>query len=192
MALHSPYYVLDYQLRAMHANATKILFPVLLAALAAGCARLPYDRTTETSVAGAAAGAAAGAVLAGDEDEVLGAVIGGLLGAAGGYVIGAETGWFGNGNDEEFDQTVNDALADPATAEDVYGSDDADLNNDGLVTQDEIIALSNAGLSEAQVINRLQATDQRFYVNYEQRQELIEAGVDPDVVYELEEINRPT
>lgn len=174
----------------MQIRLTTVLLAVLATAVLAGCARLPYDRTTETSVAGAAAGAAAGAVLAGDDDQVLGAVIGGLLGAAGGYVIGSQTSWFGDGNEQAFDQAVNEARSDPATVEDVYGSYDADLNDDGLVTRDELIALSNAGLDADEIIDRLQATNQVFYVTYDQRQELIEAGVPPEVVYELEEINR--
>lgn len=163
---------------------------VLAAAILVGCARLPYQRTTETSVAGAAAGAAVGAVLAGDDDQMLGALLGGVLGAATGYVIGAETGWFGEGNEKAFDQTVNRARNDPATVEDVSGSYDADLNNDGLVTQDELIALSHAGLSADEIIDRLEATNQVFHVNAAQRQSLLEAGVDPQVVYELEEINQ--
>lgn len=169
---------------------TKWMTPLLAATLLAGCARLPYQRTTETGAAGAAVGAAAGALLAEDDDQVLGAILGGVLGATAGYVIGAETGWFGDGRQQDFDRAVNRARRNPATVEDVYESSDADLNNDGLVTRDELIALSNAGLGPDEVIDRLEATNQIFYLGYEQRQALLDAGVNPQVVYELEELNR--
>lgn len=174
----------------MYLDSTKAIAAVMVAAFLVGCAQLPYDRTTQTTVAGGAAGAAAGAILAGDDDEAMGAVLGGILGAAAGYVIGARTDWFGDGREDELNRAVNDARNDPATVEDVYGSYDADLNDDGLVTQDELIALSNAGLSPDEIIDRLQATNQVFYVSDAQRQELLAAGVSPQVVYELEEINR--
>lgn len=172
----------------MHSNVTKPLLAAMLAVTLAGCAQLPYDRTTEASAGGAAAGAALGAIVA--DNELLGAVLGGLAGGAAGYVIGAKTDWFGNGNEKELNQTVDEARNDPATVQDVYASDDADLNNDGLVTRDELIALSKSDLSEAEVINRLQATDQVFHVTDAQRESLIEDGVDPDVAYKLNEINR--
>lgn len=167
-----------------------IVFAFVVAAILAGCARLPYQRTTETSVAGAAVGATAGAVLADDDDEMLGAILGGLVGAAAGYVIGAETHWFGDGDEMRFDQTVHQAMNNPTTVDDVYDSYDADLNNDGLVTKDELVALSNSGLSTDEVIDRLQATDQVFHITHQQRESLLQAGVSPQVVYELEEINQ--
>lgn len=174
----------------MYLDPRKFAITLLAAAVLAGCARLPAEPTTGTTAAGAVAGAAAGAVLASEEDKLLGAVLGSLAGAVAGYVVGANTSWFAQGNEEEFNQTVTNAWNDPATVQDVYGSYDADLNNDGLVTRDELIALSNAGLSAAEIIDRLQATNQVFYVTQQQRQELLAAGVPAQVVYELEEINR--
>lgn len=174
----------------MSSHLTKLTIAPAVALALAGCASLPYSPKTGTTVAGAAVGAALGAEMAEDEDEKLGAVVGAVLGAAAGYVIGAKTSWFAQGNEKAFDRAVNNALANPATVEDVYGSYDADLNNDGLVTQDELIALAHAGLSANEIINRLQATNQIFYLTYEQRQSLLEAGVPPEVVYRLEEINQ--
>lgn len=174
----------------MRIDLNTTIVALLAAAVLAGCAQLPYDRTTQTSVGGAAAGAAAGAVLAGDDDEALGALLGGVLGAAAGYVIGAKTDWFGDGNEQALNDTVGRAQSNPATVDDVYGSYDADLNDDGLVTKDELIALSNAGLSSDEIIDRLEATNQVFSVSDAQRQDLLAAGVDPQVVYELNEINQ--
>lgn len=175
----------------MRTHWNKILIIVLAATVVAGCSQLPYERTTQTSVAGAAAGATAGAVLAGDDDQVLGAALGGVLGAAAGYVIGARTDWFGdNAHEQALNDAVGQAQTNPATVADVYNSYDADLNDDGLVTQDELIAMSNAGLSADEIIDRLQATNQVFSVNRQQRQALLDAGVSPQVVYELDEINQ--
>lgn len=167
----------------------KVLVALLAAVLLAGCAQLPYDTTTETTVGGAAVGAAAGAVLAGEDDTLLGVLLGGLAGAAAGHVIGARTDWFEQGNEDEFNDTLDDAVGESITAEDVYDSADADLNNDGLVTTEELVAMSRV-LDEDDVIDRLQATDQVFHVTPAQRESLIDAGVDPDVVYQLEDINR--
>lgn len=174
----------------MSSHMTKSTIALAAALTLAGCASLPYSPKTGTTVGGAAIGAAVGATVAGDEDEKMGAVLGAVLGAAAGYVIGAKTSWFAQGNERAFDQAVNAARNDPATVEDVYGSYGADLNNDGLVTQDELIALAHAGLSSDEIIDRLQATNQVFYLTYEQRQSLLEAGVPPEVVYRLEEINQ--
>lgn len=161
-----------------------------LTAAVAGCARMPYDRTTQTTVGGAVAGAAIGAILADEDNALLGAVLGGLAGAAAGHVIGARTSWFGEGNEQAFNRTATQAMNESVSVEDVYGSSDADLNNDGLVTQEELITLSNAGLTADEMINRLQATNQVFHVTRQQRQSLLAAGVPSRVVYSLEEINR--
>ena len=74
----------------------KLLLPLAASAmLAAGCATVE-DRYNESSsaergaVGGALAGAAAGAILAGDGDDLEGALIGAGVGAAGGYILGNE------------------------------------------------------------------------------------------------------
>lgn len=173
----------------MYAGSWKILIGLVTAAILAGCAQLPYSTTTETTAGGAAIGAAVGAVLAEEDDTLLGVLLGGLAGAAAGHVIGARTDWFAEGNEQELSNVANDTLNDSITAADVYGSSDADLNNDGLVTQEELIAMADV-LGQSAVIDRLQATNQIFHVTPAQRQSLIQAGVDPDVVYRLEDINR--
>lgn len=77
----------------MHTDIKKTLFVsflLLAVAMLAGCARLPYDRSTETAAAGALAGAAAGAELS-EGNDASEAIIGGALGAAAGYAIGEHT-----------------------------------------------------------------------------------------------------
>lgn len=153
------------------------------------CERLPVGAGAQ----GAVVGGVAGAVI-GDEvgDGLWGSLLGGALGAAGGYLIGANVEeWFGGEpNRDEAIAAVNEAQADPATAEDVYASATADLNGDGFVTMDELLAMENAGLGDEEILNRLRATDQVYVLSPEQKDYLINAGMSPSVVYQLEEINR--
>ena len=60
---------------------------VLTVALAAGCNSA--SKTTWGTGIGAATGAAAGALVAGDDDRLAGALIGGAVGAGTGYLIGS-------------------------------------------------------------------------------------------------------
>lgn len=62
----------------------KFLLILPLTALVAGCQTTPQQNT----LAGAAAGAALGSVVAGDDNRLEGAVIGGIAGAAAGSLIG--------------------------------------------------------------------------------------------------------
>lgn len=196
----------------MHCSNTQLAVSaktVSVSALAAlaltACANLPYSPQTEASVAGAAAGALAGGVLAGEEDETLGAVLGALAGAGAGYVLSSETNWFTDDVPEDNDHhhhsssdhspsSFFDHLAytrvHPATIASVYTDDDADLNGDGMVTTDELVAMAHSELSQDQIIARLNATDQVFFVTARQRQRLLAYGVGADVVAELEELNR--
>jgi hypothetical protein len=66
----------------------------------------------------------------------------------------------------------------------------ADLNADGFVTFDEIVAMDRAGLDDAKMIQRLRATGQVFDVTPAQRDALTEAGVSPVVVAEMPRINQ--
>lgn len=69
-------------------------------------------------------------------------------------------------------------------------SSTADLNGDGFVTMDEVIAMEEAGLNNERMIDRLEATEQVFVLNAEQEDRLIEAGVSPKVVAAMETINQ--
>jgi hypothetical protein len=156
-----------------------------------GCQNLPYSDEQQGAVAGGAVGAILGSAIA--ENEVFGALLGGALGAAGGYLIGAnKEKLLGEDADrEEAREAVVEARRDPATAEDVAGSSTADLNRDGFVTMDEVVAMEEAGLSDEQMIDRLAATGQVFALNSEQEDRLIEAGVSEEVVVAMETLNQP-
>lgn len=167
-------------------NVLKSAAAILLAGALVGCENLPGGRREQGAVIGGVSGAAAGAVLGGQEHRALGAVLGGALGAAGGYVIAANTGQ----NREEAVRAAERAQADPATAEDALNSRTADLNSDGFVTLDEVVAMERANLSDEEILARMRATNQIFDLTPEQKEYLRERGVSPTVVAEMNEINQ--
>jgi hypothetical protein len=177
-------------------------FPTVLALIAliglttapmSGCEDLPGSRTEQSTVIGGATGAVLGAVIA-KENRLIGALIGGLLGAGGGYLIGAKTDWFKDDDKDdarnEARDAVNKAQTDPATVEEARDARTADINDDGFVTLDEVIALERADFSDNQIITRLERTNQVFDLNDQQREILRDNGVSQKVIDRMLEINR--
>ena len=172
--------------------------PTTLAALSlsmslplASCESLPGSRTQQSTAIGAAAGAAAGAAIAGEGNRIVGALIGAAIGGAGGYLLGAKTDWFDRDDgDDHAVAAVEQARRNPATAADVRRASTADLNSDGFVTFDEVVAMEEAGLSDTEMLARLRATDQVFDLTAAQRNALLDAGVSPTVVAEMPRINQ--
>ncbi len=172
---------------------TRTLTTILLAAAAfwlSACQSLPGTRTQQTTGAGTAIGAAVGASAA--DNDLVGALLGGAAGAAGGYLIGARTDWFGNKPDSHAaaQQAVQNARMNPATVADVRNADTADLNGDGFVTMDELIAMHDAGLNRHEIVDRLQATNQVFELSDAQKQRLIDAGLSRRLVAQVQNVNR--
>ena len=125
---------------------------------------LPTDQAAAISGIGAEL-AAAGAVT-GETGHPVSMLLGGSLGIGGGYVIGLRP--------EKLDEQARDihreealrandcAERNPAGVEDVVVSPSADVNADGFVTVDEIIAMERAGLSDKEEIARLKTSGQVF------------------------------
>lgn len=156
-----------------------------------GCENLPGGEREQGAVLGGAGGAATGAVIAGEDNRLTGALIGGLLGAGGGYLIGREM------EDDEVDveeaRAANaEAQTDPAAPEDALEARTADLNGDGFVTLDEVVAMADAGLTNEQMIDRLEATGQVFVLTESQKQFLWERGVDREVISAMGRMNQQT
>jgi hypothetical protein len=153
------------------------------------CQQLPGTRTQQAMAIGGATGAALGYAL-NQENRVLGALVGGALGAGGGWVIGARTSWF---EDPSARSAAEDAIRDsqrsPVDARDVANARTADLNDNGFVTFDEMVAMDRAGLSDDEMLRRLRATGQVFDLTSEQERALLDAGVSPTVVREMKYIN---
>ena len=152
-----------------------------------GCEDLPGDEKTQGAVIGGLGGAVAGAALGGDDNRLLGALIGGALGAGGGYLIGSQL----DKADDEDDARSADRKAreNPVTADQARRADTADVNNDGYVTLDEVVALEKAGLSDEDIIRKLEKTDQFFELTNEQEDYLAARGVSQRVIDRMEEIN---
>jgi hypothetical protein len=155
-----------------------------------GCEQLPGTRKQQGAAIGGAGGAVAGAVIGGERHRWLGALIGGALGATGGYLIGAQTEKV-NSNDRDAALEANRrAETRPATAEEAAAATTADVNKDGFVTLDEVVAMERANLSDDEIISRLDATDQIFELTPEQQRYLLDRGVSRRVVDRLPEVNR--
>ena len=173
----------------LKANFIKWLATLPVIAMLVGCQEAPGTRKQQGAVIGGAAGAAVGAAVA-KEHRALGAILGGLLGAGGGYVIAAKTDKVENNDTAGAAKATRKAQENPATAADAQKAMTADLNLDGFVTMDEVVAMKQAGFSDQQMIDRLRATDQVFELTAEQQQYLINHGVSQNVVAQMQAVNR--
>ena len=157
-----------------------------------GCSSLPGQPSTQGAVIGGLGGAAAGAVIGGKEHQVLGALIGGALGAGGGYVIGANSDKITGKDHSGAQQATQSAQTQPATAQQARTATTADLNSDGFVTLDEVVAMHQAGISDSEMLRRLQITGQVFELTAEQQKYLIDRGVSSNVVTQMQNLNKET
>ena len=149
----------------------------------AGCSSAPGSGKQQGAVIGGATGAAVGASVT--KNRALGAVIGGAVGAAGGYVVGGKTG--------HLDKDKNgNPTPPPDSVEHRATGATADANNDGFVTLDEIVAMEKDGITDDEMVRRMQATGLTFDLNEEQKKFLTERGVSLYVIDRLPELNRGT
>lgn len=152
----------------------------------AGCENGVGGKQTQGAVIGGLGGAAAGGLIGGD-NALLGALVGGALGAGGGWLIGSELEKADDSDDARTADTR--ARENPVTAEQARAARTADVNQDGYVTLDEVVAMDKAGLTDEQMINRLEATGQFFELNREQENHLRDQGVSSSVVAAMRTIN---
>jgi hypothetical protein len=154
-----------------------------------GCENLPGDKKTQGAVIGGAGGALAGAAI-GKNNRLVGGLIGGALGAGGGYLIGSAM----NKNDERHrDEAIQASDRDrdnPPTVREVERARTADLNDDGYVTLNEVVAMQKAGLSRNDMTRRLEDTGQVFQLSNEQENYLRDRGVDDDVIRAMRSMNQ--
>ncbi len=169
---------------------TAVIAALTLAPLA-GCDSLPGNKKTQGAVIGGVGGAAAGALVA-KNNRLIGGLIGGALGAGGGYLIGAHLDKTDPKNRDEAVQAARDAETHPAQASDVKNSDTADLNNDGYVTMDEVVAMKDAHLSDSEMIRRLDKTNQVFELTDQQENYLRDHGIDNRVITAMLDMNHDT
>jgi hypothetical protein len=153
-----------------------------------GCSNLPGNSQQQGAVIGGASGAAIGAAAA--HNHALGAIIGGAVGAAGGYVVGANKDKILGKDSQSASEAERNAQQTPATVEQARTAPTADINNDGYVTLDEVIAMRQAGLTDQQMVDKLRATRQVFQLTEDQRRYLLERGVSQYVVDQMASLNQ--
>jgi hypothetical protein len=169
-------------------NRTTAVVGLGIIAVVGGCENLPGSEREQGAVGGGVAGAVIGASVA--DKPLLGGLIGGAVGAAGGYLIGANWDKI-TGNDKEgAEEAVQNAQRDPASAQDARNARTADINNDGFVTIDEVTAMQDAGFSDEEMIDRLEATGQVFDLSQQNMNELRTKGVSQRVVNAMRTMNR--
>lgn len=153
-----------------------------------GCENLPGTKGQQGAVAGGVTGAAVGAAVA--HNRVLGALIGGAIGAGGGYLIGANVNKI-TGRDREAAERANtQAQTNPVTAEQAARATTADVNGDGFVTLDEVIAMKRANVPDDEMLRRMRASGQVFELTPEQQQTLLNNGVSQYVISQMATVNR--
>jgi hypothetical protein len=153
-----------------------------------GCSNLPGNPKQQGAVIGGASGAAVGAAVT--SNHALGAIIGGAVGAAGGYVVGANKDRIFAKDKDAADDAARKSQEAPATAEQAREATTADINSDGFVTLDEVVALKQAGLTDTQIIDKLRATNQLFELTEEQKRYLLDRGVSQTVVDQMLTLNQ--
>jgi len=172
----------------------KSIVTLLISSLAlaplAGCENLPGNKKEQGAVIGGVGGAVAGGALA-KNNRLLGALIGGALGAGGGYLIGSSLDKSDpSKNREDAVRADRRARDNPATASDACNARTADINGDGYVTMDEVVAMGKAGLSDDEMITRLERTGQFFELTSDQERYLTDHGVSRRVVTAMRDINQ--
>ena len=154
-----------------------------------GCENLPGTPGQQGAAMGGVGGAVAGAALGGHH-RLLGALVGGAVGAGGGYLIGANKDRITGHDTEGAQRAMQRAQTTPATPEQARVAPTADLNGDGFVTMDEVVAMKQAGLPDEVILQKLRATGQVFELGPDQQQFLLNNGVSRYVVDQMPEINR--
>lgn len=170
----------------------KKILPLLVAGSLAlapftGCEQLPGDEETQGAVIGGVGGALAGGLLGGKDNRLIGVLLGGALGAGGGWLIGSQ---LEKADDKDGARRSSDRGRDnPVSAEEARDAKTADVNDDGYVTLDEVIALEKAGLSDSEIIKRLEDTNQFFELTSAQEDHLRDRGVSNRVVTSMRDMN---
>jgi hypothetical protein len=171
-----------------------------LTLLLAGCETFPTADSAEEQQQAAAEEAnraiTAEARVAGstNDSHAISDLIGGSLGAGGGFLVGIPAQ---NTKPADPAKFRNDAIAasrraerDPAKAEVVDTTDAADLNGDGFITVDEVVAMRQAHLSDREVLDRLRHTDATFQITAFQETYLRDRGVGATVIQGMREMSR--
>lgn len=143
--------------------------------LSCGCAFIHYDKGAGPN---ADTDQQPAAVTANPEQSALATLASQSGGPGGGWIIAASRQNIDQHSLGSAQQADRQAQQRPAGTGDVERSDNADLNADGFVTLDEILALKRAGLTSEQLISRIQRTPEVFSLTRQQQQYLHDRGID--------------
>jgi hypothetical protein len=171
-------------------NLSNTILAVLSAISLAGCSSVHEGQGTQGAVVTGKGGAAAIAPAPAEHRRLLGSLQD--IGTAGTYIVGASSDRILSRDQNGAEEAARRSQEHPATAQEALHGITADLNGDGFVTLDEIIAMNDAELTAAQILDRMQASGQVFEVTPDQRQYLLSRGVSPFVVDQMERVNRVT
>lgn len=164
--------------------------------LATGCESVPTG--TEPQSTGPAA-TQASVVIPGkpattQAEHAFGSLINGALGPGGGYLIGIKQDALrGSEHDQIRDQAIRAsqrAEKNPVRTEDVDRARTADLNADGFVTLDEVVAMRQANLGDAEILQRLTDAGDVFDLSDYQETYLRDRGVSDKVIHQLRTTNQ--
>jgi hypothetical protein len=156
-----------------------------LAAIASGgCAFIHYDKGAGPPAAPAdpTTQPPAAAVPAGAERTALSSLAAQVGGPGGGWIIAATPQHIDQHTLGSAQQANRLAEQQPARPADAERSDSCDLNGDGFVTMDEVLALKRAGLTTEQLITRVRKTPQVFSLTDRQQQYLRDRGISQAVI----------
>jgi hypothetical protein len=150
----------------------------VLAGVTAGCQNMPQVPVGDRTVLGGSAMAAGAAIPA--DGALLSTLTKGSDASA--LVVGADWQKIRQHASREAIAAANKAKTYPATAADVSKSPTADLNQDGFITIDELLALQQAGLRDNDIVDRLEHTRAYFEVTKDQERYLQEHFIKPAIV----------
>ncbi|HYE62105.1 MAG TPA: glycine zipper domain-containing protein [Phycisphaerales bacterium] len=176
------------QIRTNHAAAATVAGLLAAMTFTTGCENLPGNEKQQGAVIGGATGAAVGAAVT--DNRLLGGLIGGALGAGGGYLIGANWDKIQGNERDDAHEAIRKSQNEPATAQEARSANTADINNDGFVTIDEVVAMEKAGFSDEEMIDKLERTGQVFDLTQANEDQLRDQGVSRRVVAAMRDMNR--
>jgi hypothetical protein len=160
---------------------------VLFAGILLGCDVTPYDVASDqpTTQPTSEAIQAAATQPAEPPDHPISTLVNGALGAGGGYVIGIEPGK----SREETIRASRQAEQSPCAVEAADRAATADLNSDGCVTVDEVVAMRKANLASRDILDRMARTGHYFELTAFQKDYLRARGIKDDLIGAIDKLN---
>lgn len=146
-----------------------------------GCAFIHYDKGASPPPDNSSPPAAP-AQAAGSTQIALSSLAAEVGGPGGGWIIAATPQHIDQHSLGSAQQANRQAEQQPAGPSDVERSDNCDLNGDGFVTMDEMLALRRAGLTTGQLISRVRKTPAIFSLTDRQQQYLRDRDISQKVI----------